>query len=527
MASEKVLSRSIRLAVLCTALFARVLVGFQPHSGMNDFHGSAASGAYGGDFEAQRHWMELTVNVPIGEWYYYQLTYWGLDYPPLSAYQSWICGKFSQFLVGHESVALETSRGYENPTHKAFMRATVIVFELIFYTTAIWAWTRPDVSNRPHSKQSLINFLRVMLNPATILIDHGHFQYNNTALGLSLWAFFFCTWKPDSKTMKWPIIGSIFFCCSLSFKQMTLYYAPAVFAYLLGRCFQQGLPKKVIFRRFVLLGTTVILTFAVTWWPFVYFGPEHTTAVERLLHVLRRIFPFQRGLFEGKVANIWCSLSIQPFRIRKRIPVDLQPVAALALTLLMILPACVKLFHIGRRKPKENDTEATRLHRRYLLWGVLNTSLAFFLASFQVHEKSILMAVAPASLLAMETCGFSDWFALVATWTLWPLLVLDRLQVAYYCIIMLFVLFIVNVRELQTQTKDSPENSIDALFSQHWLLRWAPHMTVALTLGLHCAENWIAPPPRTPDIFVVLWSVVGCAMSLSAWVLALWQMYQL
>lgn len=45
-----------------------------------------------GDYEAQRHWMEITVHLPIRQWYTYDLQYWGLDYPPLTAYVSWICG---------------------------------------------------------------------------------------------------------------------------------------------------------------------------------------------------------------------------------------------------------------------------------------------------------------------------------------------------------------------------------------------------------------------------------------------------
>lgn len=45
-----------------------------------------------GDYEAQRHWMELTTHLPFREWYTYDLQYWGLDYPPLTAYVSWLCG---------------------------------------------------------------------------------------------------------------------------------------------------------------------------------------------------------------------------------------------------------------------------------------------------------------------------------------------------------------------------------------------------------------------------------------------------
>ena len=46
-----------------------------------------------GDYEAQRHWMEITIHTPPQLWYKYDLQYWGLDYPPLTAYVSWICGK--------------------------------------------------------------------------------------------------------------------------------------------------------------------------------------------------------------------------------------------------------------------------------------------------------------------------------------------------------------------------------------------------------------------------------------------------
>jgi alpha-1,3-glucosyltransferase len=45
-----------------------------------------------GDFEAQRHWMEITRHLPISHWYFHDLEWWGLDYPPLTAYHSWVLG---------------------------------------------------------------------------------------------------------------------------------------------------------------------------------------------------------------------------------------------------------------------------------------------------------------------------------------------------------------------------------------------------------------------------------------------------
>jgi alpha-1,3-glucosyltransferase len=45
-----------------------------------------------GDFEAQRHWLEVTFHLPRQQWYRYDLPYWGLDYPPLTALHSLLLG---------------------------------------------------------------------------------------------------------------------------------------------------------------------------------------------------------------------------------------------------------------------------------------------------------------------------------------------------------------------------------------------------------------------------------------------------
>lgn len=52
-----------------------------------------------GDFEAQRHWIEITYHLPITQWYRYDLHYWGLDYPPLTAYHSLLMGYVYDVLI--------------------------------------------------------------------------------------------------------------------------------------------------------------------------------------------------------------------------------------------------------------------------------------------------------------------------------------------------------------------------------------------------------------------------------------------
>lgn len=111
-----------------------------------------------GDYEAQRHWMELTRHLPTRLWYTYDLQYWGLDYPPLTAYVSWLCGtvcvtQVSRYLcpclcqrsgswIDPSWVALDDSRGVETSTSKAFMRSTVLAFDTLAYVPALIMFTR-------------------------------------------------------------------------------------------------------------------------------------------------------------------------------------------------------------------------------------------------------------------------------------------------------------------------------------------------------------------------------------------------
>jgi len=376
------------------------------------------------------------------------------------------------------------------------------------------------------------------------------------SLGFALWSFFYMTKEQRTKRdFQNCVVGAILFCLALNFKQMTLYYAPAVFAYLLGRCCGN---LKVFTSRFVKLGVTVMSIFALHWFPFVWYSPSreileqlggfHTTTTtnvgERLLHVLHRIFPFQRGLFEGKVSNLWCALSTKPISIRTRIPQSYQPMVALAVTLLLTLPACVKLFQVGqsrdrrcRRNQEDSHPNDNHNHNNHddkiahddwccLLWGTSSTSLAFFLASFQVHEKSILMVLAPVSLLFIEDFDFVIWFSLVSTWTLWPLICVDRLQVAYVCTTIIFIMIVWLCRPaLQQKRKEEGRILSSSVFDQSILMKCIPLLSFSAMLCLHLLEVFVNVPLNLPDLFPVLWSICGCAMFCISWAVTIFNLY--
>lgn len=288
-----------------------------------------------GDYEAQRHWMEVTVNLPVHLWYRYDLQYWGLDYPPLTAYFSWIFGYLARILCP-TMVEFNTSRGIETPDSRLFMRASVIILELLIYAPSI-LFLLSSIPNKYLTQQPLhkaMMYSICILTPSMILIDHGHFQYNCVSIGFSLLGAYFILQNYD-------ILGSVFFCCGLNFKQMTLYYAPVFFFALLRKCFTHVASSSIA--HFIRLGLTVIATFGLLWSPFCIFHGSNETCLEALSQVLYRIFPFNRGIFEDKVANLWYVTSVV-FDYRTMFTNEQMANMSLLLTLLMLSPIAFDLI---------------------------------------------------------------------------------------------------------------------------------------------------------------------------------------
>uniref|UniRef100_A0A671T9Y3 Alpha-1,3-glucosyltransferase n=1 Tax=Sinocyclocheilus anshuiensis TaxID=1608454 RepID=A0A671T9Y3_9TELE len=278
----------ISLCVLL-GLTSRWTVSFHSYSG-------AGKPPMFGDYEAQRHWQEVTYNLPVHEWYFNttnnDLNYWGLDYPPLTAYHSLVCAYVAK-LLNPEWVELHASRGYESHSHKLFMRATVLFTDILIYIPAVLLYCFYFCDGS--SKQKVAAAFCILLYPGLILIDYGHFQYNSVSLGLALWGTL-------GLGLGWDLFGCLAFTLALNYKQMELYHSLPFFCYLLGKCIKQGLTGRGFFH-LVKISMTVLVTFALCWMPFL-------SDPKQPLQVLHRLFPVGRGLFEDKVANTWCSLNV-------------------------------------------------------------------------------------------------------------------------------------------------------------------------------------------------------------------------
>ncbi|KAI4122324.1 MAG: hypothetical protein LQ338_005884 [Usnochroma carphineum] len=470
-----------------------------------------------GDFEAQRHWMEITTHLPISQWYFYDLQYWGLDYPPLTAYHSWLLGKIGS-VIDPTWFALFSSRGIESQLLKVYMRATVLISEYLVYVPAAIILNRKLGRIRGVSSwESSVALVAILMQPATILIDHAHFQYNTVMLGFTLASI-------SSMLAGRALWGCVFFVAALCYKQMALYYAPAIFAYLVGVCSIQGFDLG----RFLSIALVTVTSFAVSFGPLMlgsiydhYRGISSFTAKEtplppllaelpitlnerlwyfppllQLTQSIHRIFPFARGLFEDKVANMWCA--IHTFHKLHIYPLGQMQRISTVVTLLSILPSTMTISLFPRPE--------------LLPWAMASTAWGFYLCSFQVHEKSVLLPLLPVTILLgsdgglrTEMRAWVGWANMLGVWTLFPLLKRDELRMPYAVLTLLWSYLL-----------GLPPTSLSLYFGRQSRNGELKILTKLLHLGFyavmiawHIGEAFVLPPEGKPDLWVVLNALIG------------------
>nr|CAD2174470.1 unnamed protein product [Meloidogyne enterolobii] len=427
-----------------------------------------------GDFEAQRHWMEVTVNLPISKWYFYDLDYWGLDYPVLTAYHSWILGKISQ-KFNSSWVELDKSRGIEQIELKLFMRFSVIITLMLIYAPALILLVIQNEGKQ--NKISFLHLAQVLLFPGLLFIDCAHFQYNHLSLGLFLWAIL----AFDKGRL---FLGSILFVLALNHKQMELYHALPVAVFLFSRSFKRG---QSIFASIVesisnlsKLAFVVFDTFFILWVPFLL--PTPSVA----LQVLKRLFPFYRGLFEDKVANFWCCASIfikfkQIYSVEKLIKISS----------LLVLSTCLPSLYCLLSKP----------NGRNFRLSLIICSLSFYLFSFQVHEKSILLVGIPALLLLDDKTLGNSMGILLSTccFSLYHLCIKDGVpeMLPFFIFYHLFNVWMEKERAKKLNLVKE-ENKTKIMEN---LINWTSFLLLIL---INLANLFISPPKLYPDLFSLL-----------------------
>jgi len=189
---------------------------------------------------------------------------------------------------------------------------------------------------------------------------------------------------------------------------------------------------------------------------------------------------------------------------------------ALLLTLSFFLPACYKTFirsKSGTEQKKKNITQAVgESDLRLLLLSTSCSALAFFLASFQVHEKSILIALSPMSLLFVDYPNFISWFCVVTTWTMYPLFIIDKLESAYYINVSTFLVIVSISKTILFEGDCTTERTILPEAAHRFLFKVILPFTNISMICLHVIERLGKAPTSLPDLFPVIWSIIGCGL---------------
>lgn len=382
-------------------------------------------------------------------WYNSTPDYWPLDYPPLTAWHSLLIGKIASF-IQHDWVALDASRGNEELNLKMYMRLSVILSELfILIPGIIYLGKVKEFKDIP--------ILLLLIQPGLIMIDNGHFQYNSVMLGFFLLSV--CSFLKE----KW-IFGCLFFTASILFKQMGLFWALPVFFYLLGLSWKRG------FIFFLKIASTTLLSFLIGF-------RSVARNLEQVFNILNRIFPVKRGLWEDKVANFWCASNVF-FKIREIFSLETLIKTSLISTLLVVLPACILLL----RNPTQQN----------FIKSLIISSLGFYLFSFQVHEKSILIPAFTINLLWSLNSRLVIWFNTVALYSLMPLLIREGLGLQAF---LLGVFYHMLFDDLPRKTKSKKW--------EKWVVRLQLSSYIIMTTLL-LGEVLLGNPPSYPHIFTVL-----------------------
>ncbi|PLW31190.1 hypothetical protein PCANC_23172 [Puccinia coronata f. sp. avenae] len=363
------------------------------------------------DFEVHRNWLAVTHSLPLAQWYYDETSPWTLDYPPFFAFFEHLLARLA-VLVDPKIVQLD-SIGYEAWTCVAFQRITVILTELVFVAALIKLTSKPSKSHNPTTATAITASL--LLHPALIIVDHIHFQYNGFLLGILLWSI----WAAREKRF---CLSALLFASLLNLKHIFIYLAPPYLVYLFrAYCMEKQKKKKkgggtmgrrvVSFARLIQLASIVAGTCAASFGPFFIAG-----GLDAIQQILRRLFPFQRGLNHAYWAgNFWalytaCDRILLKYQLARGLRVDPSIVHSTSRgligdTVFGVLPpitpnTCLSVtlgFMIIVMSKLWQDPTYTRF-----LKSIILSALTSFLFGWHVHEKAALLFLVPLTLIAAE-----------------------------------------------------------------------------------------------------------------------------
>ncbi|XP_070282973.1 dolichyl pyrophosphate Glc1Man9GlcNAc2 alpha-1,3-glucosyltransferase isoform X4 [Myotis yumanensis] len=328
------------------------------------------------DFEVHRNWLAITHSLPVSQWYYEETSEWTLDYPPFFAWFEYALSHVAKYF-DQEMLNIH-NLNYASSKTLLFQRFSVIFTDILFVYAVHECCKCIDgkkAGKELTEKPKFILSVLLLWNFGLLIVDHIHFQYNGFLMGLMLLSI-------ARLFQKRHMEGALLFAVLLHFKHIYLYVAPAYGIYLLrSYCFTANKPDGSVrwnsfnFVRLISLGLIVFLVSALSLGPFL--------ALNQLPQVFSRLFPFKRGLCHAYWApNFWALYN------------------ALDKVLAVIGP-------------------------KGFLRCLILCALSSFMFGWHVHEKAILLAILPMSLLSVGKAGDASIFLILTTtghYSLFPLL---------------------------------------------------------------------------------------------------------
>jgi alpha-1,3-glucosyltransferase len=468
---KKIENNSIFLNTLLInilSIILKIITGLFGYSGEND------PPKYG-DCEAQRHWMELTINLPIKDWYTNStlnpLSYWPIDYPPMSAYHSFIFGLFLNKIYP-ECVQLKTSWGFESNYHKKLMRFISLISDIFTFHFACNLFVKYifiDSKIEKNYKKYYICLFIMLVSPSLIIIDHGHYQFNNVMHGFFIFAVYFLYKKKF-------IFAIIFYAMCINFKQMGMYYAIPFPIYVIRYLTKKDFVNNFI--SFLLYGIVTISSLCLIWSPWLFY--------QNYQNVLQRIFPIWRGIFEDKVATFWCVLNI--FYKLSKLSQGLLIKCSLLLTVMStIIPIICMLF-------------GNNFSRKIFNLSFFIVSFGFYLFSFHVHEKTIIVPYLAYLLCFFKIKEILPSFNLIAMFSMYPMLKRENQIIPYFVLSFSFYIVIkIIISKYKNSEEVKKENNL-----RIFIFTLIEIISIIFIIGYHICEKIIPPPQKYPWFYPLI-----------------------
>uniref|UniRef100_A0A8C1IRH3 Alpha-1,3-glucosyltransferase n=1 Tax=Cyprinus carpio TaxID=7962 RepID=A0A8C1IRH3_CYPCA len=362
------------------------------------------------DFEVHRNWLALTHSLPVSQWYYEATSEWTLDYPPLFAWFEYGLSHIACFF--DKEMLVVPNLNYASPATVLFQRLSVIVADVVFFYAVkeCCKCLREDKGKDLLGKPSFILTVLLLWNFGLLIVDRilGDLAINKSCM---------------AQTCRFPYLKLI-----LHFEGAFLF---SVLLNLKHNCIR-----------------------------FIDKSRSSLFIKGQLPQVLSRLFPFKRGLCHAYWApNIWALYNIADkafsilgvkFRLldinklpkasmtgglvqefQHSVLPSVSPLATLVCTLLSILPALFKIWH------RPNGA-------RGFLRCLVICALGSFMFGWHVHEKAILMAILPLSLLAVDSrkdAGIFLMLSVTSHYSLFPLLFTTQELPIKIFLMLLFTIF--------------------------------------------------------------------------------------